>query len=296
MLKRPRLLRLVLPLLLVVLLTLPAMSWLRQPETDQRQSAQRVNLALRRVADRLLDLAGDSTTAIPPVDRVAANEYRLRLQRNFNYDSLPDLLERAFALYQLTDDYYVSVTTCGTDELMLGYAKADLAEGIPPCGGREHKAGCYDLSVVFSDQQTPTPWKAGIWLGLLVIGLLLPSLLYWRRRPSPEAEPAPATDDDAWQRFGRSAFDLGNQSLLIGGQHHSLTFREAKLLHFFLQHPNQLLPREDIMAAVWEDEGIIVGRSLDVFVSRLRKVLRPDPTVRIANVHGVGYRLEVDQD
>ncbi|MDZ4683117.1 MAG: winged helix-turn-helix domain-containing protein [Saprospiraceae bacterium] len=93
--------------------------------------------------------------------------------------------------------------------------------------------------------------------------------------------------------FGNSSLGLANQLLLVNGVRESLTYCEAKLLHLFISNPNQLLEREFLLKSVWEDEGIIVGRSLDVFVSRLRKLLRADIGVQIATVHGVGYRLEV---
>ena len=88
--------------------------------------------------------------------------------------------------------------------------------------------------------------------------------------------------------------DLTNQSVDIKQIKKELTFREAKLLHYFMKHPNQVLERENILSNVWEDEGVIVGRSLDVFVSRLRKILQADPALQIKNVHGVGYKLEVE--
>ena len=71
-----------------------------------------------------------------------------------------------------------------------------------------------------------------------------------------------------------------------------LTFRETKLLRLFATNPDRLLERDVILRQVWADEGVLVGRSVDVFVSRLRKKLAADPSVGIAAVHGVGYRLE----
>jgi DNA-binding response OmpR family regulator len=67
------------------------------------------------------------------------------------------------------------------------------------------------------------------------------------------------------------------------------------LLDLFCQNKNQLLPREEILEYVWGDEGVIVGRSVDVFVSRLRKKLKPDDNIKITSVHGVGYRLEIPE-
>jgi DNA-binding response OmpR family regulator len=96
-------------------------------------------------------------------------------------------------------------------------------------------------------------------------------------------------------RVGRSSLYMENQKLVSNGIEKDLTYREAKLLHLFSLHANQLLDRDLILKSVWEDEGIIVGRSVDVFVSRLRKLLKEDDSVRIVNVHGVGYRLEVQE-
>lgn len=71
-----------------------------------------------------------------------------------------------------------------------------------------------------------------------------------------------------------------------------MTFRETKLLRLFASSPDQLLEREFILNQVWADEGVLVGRSIDVFVSRLRKKIAADPSIGIVAIHGVGYRLE----
>ncbi|MBK8042565.1 MAG: response regulator transcription factor [Haliscomenobacter sp.] len=92
--------------------------------------------------------------------------------------------------------------------------------------------------------------------------------------------------------FGQSRLDVAGQVLECGGLRQDLTFREAKLLRLFVTHSGQLLEREFILTQVWADEGVLVGRSVDVFVSRLRKKLSADPSVSIVAVHGVGYRLE----
>ena len=59
-----------------------------------------------------------------------------------------------------------------------------------------------------------------------------------------------------------------------------------------VHHKYQVVERDVIMKAIWEDDGYFVARSMDVFISKLRKYLAPDPSVNIKNVHGVGYRLE----
>ncbi len=103
------------------------------------------------------------------------------------------------------------------------------------------------------------------------------------------------TNADQKHQFsmGKYRFDFHDQSLSTNGQSITLTNKEACLLRILAQHKNQVVERNLIMKAIWEDEGVFVARSMDVFISKLRKLLSQDPNIRIANVHGVGYRLEV---
>jgi DNA-binding response OmpR family regulator len=71
----------------------------------------------------------------------------------------------------------------------------------------------------------------------------------------------------------------------------SLTAREAELLKLFLLNRNQVMDRKSILLHIWGNDDFFTGRSLDVFITRLRKYLQHDPEVRIMNVRGVGYKL-----
>lgn len=106
----------------------------------------------------------------------------------------------------------------------------------------------------------------------------------------------PTTADQSHQFvFGNSQFDFNNQLLFINEKSVKLTNKEARLLKFLVQHKNQVVERDVIMKTIWEDDGYFVARSMDVFISKLRKYLAPDPLLTINNVHGVGYRLEEAQ-
>jgi two-component system, OmpR family, response regulator len=94
-------------------------------------------------------------------------------------------------------------------------------------------------------------------------------------------------------KFGNSVLDTTNHTVYTEGASTQLTFRESKLLQLFCQHKGKLLERDFILKSVWGDEVIIVGRSIDVFVSRLRKLLKDNPFVKISNVHSVGYRFDL---
>ena len=93
--------------------------------------------------------------------------------------------------------------------------------------------------------------------------------------------------------LGSYQFHFRNLQLICLQETISLTFKEAQLLQYFCQHTNQVLKREDILNRLWGDDDYFMGRSLDVFVSRLRKYLRHDERIRLENVHGVGFVMRV---
>jgi DNA-binding response OmpR family regulator len=70
-----------------------------------------------------------------------------------------------------------------------------------------------------------------------------------------------------------------------------LTQRENELMKYLFENCNRLVKREDILKEIWGDDDYFLGRSLDVFISRLRKILSKEPSVKIQNVHGIGYRF-----
>lgn len=94
--------------------------------------------------------------------------------------------------------------------------------------------------------------------------------------------------------FSTYTLYLTDLSLDMGGHKVSLTQKEADLLAYFLSKPNILIQREDILQSVWKSDNYFVGRSLDVFISRLRKIFKADGKIEIVNVHGAGFRFMLD--
>ena len=93
--------------------------------------------------------------------------------------------------------------------------------------------------------------------------------------------------------IGNCTLDMNLLRLDCNGTVKKLTFREAELVSYFSRNRNKLLSREQILEAVWGGNDYFSGRSLDVFISRLRKYFQDDPVVRIENRHGLGYVFEV---
>ena len=93
-------------------------------------------------------------------------------------------------------------------------------------------------------------------------------------------------------KIGGFSFDYNNLSLSGFENIKTLTQKEADLLRFFIQNKNEVLKRSDILQSLWGDDDYFMGRSLDVFISRLRKYLKADSTLKIENIHGVGFRFK----
>jgi hypothetical protein len=253
----------------------------------------RREILLRRLGHELLLQSGDSTSRVLPVKKIADNEYQIRFGTEFTFlpDSLVNTTQRLLAKDPLAHDYVVNVLTCGTDSVAYGYAiSKNKKDDIVACLGRKQPKACYMLNVKFKPTGI-TITKNGYLLGSLPFLALIGFLLL---RPAKQrkvlAEDGP---DTGMFTLGAVLFDAKNRKLTINGIPTDLTGTETRLLVIFAMSPNQVIERSRLQKEIWEDEGVIVGRSLDMFISKLRKKLEGDPDINIVVIRGKGYKLEV---
>lgn len=90
---------------------------------------------------------------------------------------------------------------------------------------------------------------------------------------------------------GEYEFCFSQQTLKKDEEIQKMTHREAEVLKFLCERKNQITKREDILIAIWGRDDYFLGRSMDVFVTRIRKMLSNDPSIKIENIHGVGFKL-----
>jgi DNA-binding winged helix-turn-helix (wHTH) protein len=273
--------------------------WRQSNKPNQPQLSEKINLAMRQTAHKLLKQAGDSTSTIAPIKQTSENCYLAKLEHHFNYDSLASILKNSFETYDIKDPYDVAVWDCGNNELILGYSSHDVLQGNGiPCGGRNQTVDCFNFTVTFTEKPLVSSTS---FVPFLVGGLFVSTLMgliyffYFYQKKKEIIEPIKNTepiDETHLIRIGNTVFHANNQTLDIKNNIQKLTFRETKLLQLFCNHKNELLDRDFILKHVWEDEGVLVGRSVDVFVSRLRKLLKEDDSLKIVNVHSRGYRFE----
>ncbi len=94
-------------------------------------------------------------------------------------------------------------------------------------------------------------------------------------------------------QIGAYTFDIKNLVLTHSTGEQKLTKKETRILTFLCEHMNDIAPREKILKSIWGNDDYFSGRSMDVFISKLRKYLAADEKIQINNIHGVGFKLEV---
>lgn len=104
-----------------------------------------------------------------------------------------------------------------------------------------------------------------------------------------------AHDEQKIFGIGTYTFDYGNLLLSSDNVEKPLTRKEAALLKLLCIYENKLLTRETALKSVWGSDDYFIGRSMDVFITKLRKHLKDDPRISITNVHGTGFKLEIEE-
>jgi DNA-binding response OmpR family regulator len=102
-------------------------------------------------------------------------------------------------------------------------------------------------------------------------------------------------DDNPTQfKLGSYIFDYTSQVIIKDNVQQKLSTKEAELLRLLCIRKNEVLTREEALLNIWHDDNYFNGRSMDVFLSKIRKYLKDDPSVEIINVHGRGYKLLIN--
>ncbi len=251
----------------------------------------RKEVMLRKIGHELLLQSGDSASKVLPVKKIAENEYQIRFEKElgFDPDSLVNTTRRLLAKTPMTADYVVNVVNCGSTDVVFGYAMSSKdQDNIVACVGRKQPVACYVIHVKFKPTDVKTAGNKYL-LGSLPI-LAVVGFIFLI---SSKARKASDNNNDTRKfTLGQVVFDAQQKQLLINGKTIDLTGTETRLLLIFASSPNSTIARTRLQKEIWEDEGIIVGRSLDMFISKLRKKLK-DANIHINVVRGTGYKLEI---
>ena len=252
----------------------------------------RREVLLRKIGDELLLQSGDSKSRVLPIEKITEIEYQIKFENEITFvpDSLLNTVQHLLARDPLTSDYVVNVVNCGNSSVVYGYAISNnKKDDIIACRGRLQPKACYMVNIKFKPTQINTgriSYMFGIFIFLMFLGFI-----FWRldklRRERPDDQ------NNTVLAFGSVLFNPQQREMVINKNTIDLTGTETRLLHIFALSPNQIIERVRLQKEIWEDEGVIVGRSLDMFISKLRKKLEFDPKIKITVIRGRGYKLEI---
>lgn len=252
----------------------------------------RREILLRRIGHEILLQSGDNTSRVLPVKKIAENEYQIRFENEFTFqtDSLMNITQRLLAKDPFARDYVVNVLNCGNSSVAYGYAiSKNKKDDIVACKGRRQPVACYMINIKFKPTEISIA-KNGYLLGGLLFLVFIGFIFLKSVKPRKTLPESQQTDVFT---FGSVLFDAKNRKLIINGNTTELTGTETRLLLIFALSPNETIERNRLQKEIWEDEGVIVGRSLDMFISKLRKKLELDPNINIVVIRSKGYKLEV---
>jgi hypothetical protein len=248
-----------------------------------------VEVVLRDLGHQLLLSAKDSTSRVLPVKKLNETTYQISFQNDFHFisDTLINLVQRTFEKAGLGNDYIVNLMNCKEAETVFAFEINNRTGDLTPCRGRTLEVGCYVIEIELLKKTRFEPF----WLALLIIPVSFVGF-YVKKKFRKKEEKESIIDATDYIRLGSFRFYPDNNLLKIENNNITLSEKETKALKIFAENINQIVEREKLMKEIWEDEGVVViSRNVDVLVSKLRKKLSDDNTIKFINVHGRGYKV-----
>jgi len=251
-----------------------------------------LEVVLRDLGHQLLLTAKDSSSRVLPVKKLNENKYQISFQNDFSFisDTLINLVQRTFQQNAPANDYIVNLRNCKQNETVFAFEINSQTGDLTPCRGRKLQVGCYIIEIDFLKKNKFN----FIWLLLLIIPLSIVGF-YVKNKFRKKEEKESISDNTDYIQLGSFRFYPDNNVLKIENNNITLSEKETKALKIFAENINQIVEREKLMKEIWEDKGIVViSRNVDVLVSKLRKKLSDDNSIKFINVHGRGYKFMIE--
>lgn len=253
-----------------------------------------LEIVMRSIGNKVLWSQGDSVSRVLPIDISENKEiYTISFEKSIDItsDSLYDIVTKELAKVDV-HAFIAELKQCQTNEVVLAIIHYQPNDSIQPCGGRQTPSGCYQIVITLTNK------KVGIYTILPPLFVVLFGLVFFyvkkNKSKNSGSDVIDTADDSDLIQLGIYSFYVNDLKLKKGEETIILTDKEAKLLSLFVHAINQNLTREKLMAEIWGESGVmVISRNIDVLVSKLRKKLIEDERIKITNVHGVGYKMEI---
>lgn len=284
-------------LLIITLAVFTFFSWKfidRPEDLSDDLSSPHLQVSLRNIGHQVLLSVGDSTTRVLPIKKLDANTLLIQFENQLALqpDTLAGIVQINMSEGHFPKEYFVNVLSCFTKEVVYAFEiYEDKEQNLIPCLGRALPKDCYDIKITFPTKKTTVVKYLPLTVSFMA--LVFSFFLLIKKEKKTEESVVSKGSNSTEVMLGKMAFFKDKQILKFGNDIISLTTKENQVLKILASSPNETLSRERLQKEVWEDEGVLVGRSLDVFISKLRKKLELDPNLKIVNVHGKGYKLEI---
>jgi hypothetical protein len=270
--------------------------------TAKSNEDRHTEVALRMIGHQVLLQSGDSSSRVLPLVR-ENGAYRIQFESPFSFEpsELVATINAVVLKNQVAESFVVEVQNCDDQAVVYSYEITDVEHpDLIPCKGRAIDRACYELLLIFPTKDTEAAVldssksssddsnSRNLFYLVLIIGAIILTFFLFRKR---RTRNLPASEQEHMVPLGNYVFDTINTELHYQNERIVLTGKEAELLKVLYESPNTTVEKEVILNKVWGDDGDYVGRTLDVFISRLRKKLSADPQLKIINIRGVGYKL-----
>ncbi|MFT6209564.1 MAG: DNA-binding winged helix-turn-helix (wHTH) protein [Bacteroidia bacterium] len=268
---------------------------------------QHIEVSMRMVGHQVLLSLGDSSSRVLPIEKKGEDKYQIRFENEFafNPESIASVIDSVITATKIASNYIVQFESCETNQIVHAYEVGKTVnENVLSCETRNQPKACYNLLITILKPSTAAlsvELVANrdynltdkyivlvILLACVLLPMILVPLLLNRKTKSKTSV------DQNIISIGQYRFNKRKMELWFEDQRVELTSKECDLLQLLCDSTNNTVGRETILKMVWGDDGDYVGRTLDVFISKLRKKLEGDSNIKIANIRGVGYKLVID--
>lgn len=274
---------------------------------------KRIHIAMRAIGHELLVSAGDCESRVLPIES-QKNQFQISFENEFSVDpaDIASVTNDIMVSSGISSSYIVELVQCESRIVVHSYEISPRTPtGGIACVGRKMPKDCYDLVITlldtadessaivhngvkldsdppkseYEDQEVDQASKFNPEVFFVPLLFFIGFIgIYWKRRISRDTDPNLVL-------IGHFTFDKLNNLLTYNDTNVELSNKEASLLSLLHDHYNQPMTRENLLRQVWGDDGDYIGRTLDVFISKLRKKLETDQRIKIINVRGVGYKM-----
>lgn len=264
-----------------------------------------IEVVMRSIGHQILLNSGDTNSRVLPIKTIGTQyqigfENEVAIQPEVASFTIDSILQQN----QIGSGYIVEIRNCSDSLVVHSYEQFSFSSpAAPACLGRDLPKACYFISISIlneldisnfnkinqssKDENIEAPAIPKIaWISIPF--LLFLGFVFLRKRNEAQAT---ITEGENAVDLGKFKFNKNAARLFIENEEIELTGKEAALLSLLLENINTIMAKEDLLKDVWGNEDSYIGRTLDVTISKLRKKLSKDPSIKIENIRGVGYKL-----